>query len=72
MMLSGAHGAPEHGRALDFEYHGMVAVDAASAPLELVKLGRSGGKGRAQAPTVPYDEIRITIDLRQSRAAHAA
>jgi predicted transcriptional regulator len=40
--------------------------------LGLVKLGARGGKGRAQAPTVPYDEIQITIDLRQSRAAHAA
>jgi len=40
--------------------------------LGLVKLGARGGKGRAQAPTVPYDEIQITIDLRQPRAAHAA
>ncbi len=40
--------------------------------LGLVKLGAKGGKGRAQMPTVPYDEIRVTIDLRPSRAAHAA
>ena len=40
--------------------------------LGLVKLGAKGGKGRAQTPTVPYDEIRVTIDLRPSRAAHAA
>lgn len=40
--------------------------------LGLVKLGAKGGKGRAQLPTVPYDEIRVTIDLRPSRAAHAA
>src|ERR1039458_1117861 len=40
--------------------------------LGLVKLGAKGGKGRAQTPTVPYDEIQVTIDLRQPRAAHAA
>jgi predicted transcriptional regulator len=40
--------------------------------LGLVKLSAKGGKGRAQTPTVPYDEIQVTIDLRQPRAAHAA
>jgi predicted transcriptional regulator len=40
--------------------------------LGLVKLKARGGKGRAQAPMVPYDEIQVTIDLRQPRAAHAA
>jgi predicted transcriptional regulator len=40
--------------------------------LGLVKLGATGGKGRAQTPTVPYDEIQVTIDLRPPRAAHAA
>lgn len=40
--------------------------------LGLVKLGAKRGKGRAQTPTVPYDEIQVTIDLRQSRPAHAA
>lgn len=40
--------------------------------LGLVKLGTKRGKGRAQTPTVPYDEILVTIDLRQPRAAHAA
>ena len=40
--------------------------------LGLVKLGAKGGKGRAQMPTVPYDEIQVTIDLRQPRPAHAA
>ena len=40
--------------------------------LGLVKLGARGGKGRAQTPSVPYDEIQVTIDLRQSSAAHAA
>jgi predicted transcriptional regulator len=39
--------------------------------LGLVSLERLK-KGRAQAPTVPYDEIRVTIDLRQPREAHAA
>ena len=40
--------------------------------LGLVRLEAKGGKGRAQAPTVPYDEIQVTIDLRQPGAAHAA
>ncbi len=40
--------------------------------LGLVKLNAKGGKGRAQTPTVPYDEIQVTIDLRQPSAAHAA
>lgn len=39
--------------------------------LGLVMLEAKGGKGRAQAPTVPYDEIQVTIDLRQPHAAHA-
>jgi predicted transcriptional regulator len=40
--------------------------------LGLVRLEAKAGKGRAQAPTVPYDEIQITIDLRQPRAVRAA
>ncbi len=40
--------------------------------LGLVRLKVRGGKGRAQVPTVPYDEIQVTIDLRQPRAEHAA
>jgi len=40
--------------------------------LGLVRLEASGGKGRAQAPSVPYDEIHVTIDLRQPHEAHAA
>jgi predicted transcriptional regulator len=40
--------------------------------LGLVNLASQTGKGRAQAPTVPYDEIHVTIDLRQPHAAHAA
>jgi predicted transcriptional regulator len=40
--------------------------------LGLVRLEASGGKGRAQIPSVPYDEIHVTIDLRQANAAHAA
>jgi predicted transcriptional regulator len=40
--------------------------------LGLVRLEVSAGKGRAQTPTVPYDEIHVTIDLRQPQEAHAA
>ena len=40
--------------------------------LGLVRLEKGSGKGRAQTPTVPYDEIHVTIDLRQPHEAHAA
>jgi len=40
--------------------------------LGLVSLASRTGKGRAQAPSVPYDEIHVTIDLRQPREAPAA
>jgi predicted transcriptional regulator len=40
--------------------------------LGLVRLEKESGKGRAQTPTVPYDEIHITIDLRQPHEVHAA
>jgi predicted transcriptional regulator len=39
--------------------------------LGLVSLAPQTGKGRAQAPTVPYDEIHVTIDLRQPHEVHA-
>ena len=39
--------------------------------LGLVNLAPQAGKGRAKAPTVPYDEIRVTIDLHQLREIHA-
>ncbi|HYB91768.1 MAG TPA: hypothetical protein VEC38_12070, partial [Candidatus Binataceae bacterium] len=32
--------------------------------LGLVRLKASAGRGRAQTPSVPYDEIQVTIDLR--------
>lgn len=40
--------------------------------LGLIRLEASGAKGRAQTPTVPYDEIHVTIDLRQPHEAHPA
>jgi predicted transcriptional regulator len=40
--------------------------------LGLVKLDAGASKGRAQTPTVPYDEIHVTIDLRQPHEAHVA
>ena len=40
--------------------------------LGLVSLASRTGKGRAQAPSVPYDEIQVTIDLRQRREVPAA
>jgi len=40
--------------------------------LGLVTLETKTGKGRAQVPTVPYDEIQVTINLRHQHPAHAA
>jgi predicted transcriptional regulator len=40
--------------------------------LGLVTLETKAGKGRAQVPKVPYDEIQVTIDLRNQSPAHAA
>jgi predicted transcriptional regulator len=40
--------------------------------LGLVRLEAAASKGRAQRPTVPYDEIHVTIDLRQPHEVHAA
>ena len=39
--------------------------------LGLVRLESAAGKGRAQTPIVPYDEIHVTIDLRQPHEAAA-
>jgi predicted transcriptional regulator len=39
--------------------------------LGLVRLEGCTGKGRAQTSTVPYDEIHVTIDLRQPHEAAA-
>ena len=39
--------------------------------LGLVCLKGGSGKGRAQMPTVCYDEIRVTIDLRDPQEARA-
>jgi predicted transcriptional regulator len=40
--------------------------------LGLVKLTARGGKGKPQTPTVPYDEIHVTIDLREPAETRAA
>jgi predicted transcriptional regulator len=57
---------------LERDYKNVSTDIALLERLGLVKLGARSGKGRAQTPTVPYDEIQVTIDLRQPRAAHAA
>ena len=40
--------------------------------LGLVTLAASAGNGRAQVPTVPYDEIHVTIDLRRDQEVRPA
>jgi predicted transcriptional regulator len=58
---------------LERDYKNVSTDIALLERLGLVKLNaKGGGKGRAQTPTVPYDEIQVTIDLRPPRAAHAA
>jgi predicted transcriptional regulator len=57
---------------LERDYKNVSTDIALLERLGLVKLNAKGGRGRAQTPTVPYDEIQVTIDLRPPRAAHAA
>jgi predicted transcriptional regulator len=57
---------------LDRDYKNVSTDITLLERLGLVKLSAKGGKGRAHTPTVPYDEIQVTIDLRQPRSAHAA
>jgi predicted transcriptional regulator len=46
-----------------------VATDVALLErLGLISLRTQTGKGRAQAPSVPYDKIQLTVDLRQPGA----
>jgi predicted transcriptional regulator len=40
--------------------------------LGLVRLDSQRGKGRVQTPIVPYNEIRVTIYLRQPHTPNAA
>ncbi|MFZ1886779.1 MAG: hypothetical protein WAU33_02010 [Candidatus Binataceae bacterium] len=69
-----------HRPASILELAGLVKRDYKNVSMDITLLERLGvvtlktrvGKGRAQAPTVPYDEIRVTIDLRQPRPARAA
>jgi predicted transcriptional regulator len=40
--------------------------------LGLVRLEAKRGRGGAQMPTVPYDQIQVTIDLHHRHTAHTA
>ncbi len=46
------------------DYKNVNADIALLEHLGLVKLTESKGRGKPQVPTVPYDEIHLTIDLR--------
>ena len=69
-----------HRSASVHELSGLVGRDYKNVSTDITLLERLGlvsletrsGKGRAQNPTVPYDEIHVTIDLRQRHEAHAA
>jgi predicted transcriptional regulator len=61
------------------ELAGLVGRDYKNVSSDIVLLERLGlvnrapqtGKGGAHAPTVPYDEIHVTIDLRQPHEVQA-
>ena len=40
--------------------------------LGVVRLSAGRGKGKPRKPTIPYDEIRVTIDLHRSADTRAA
>lgn len=68
-----------HRPAVVHQLAGAVGRDYKNVSTDVALLERPGwvtsetraGKGRAQAPTVPYDEIHVTIDLRQPHEIHA-
>jgi predicted transcriptional regulator len=57
---------------LERDYKNVSTDIALLERLGLVSLAAQGGKGRGQTPTVPYDEIQVTIDLRQPHCIDAA
>jgi len=71
---------PRHRPASVHELAGLLRRDYKNVSTDITLLERLGlvsletrsGKGRAQTPTVPYDEIHVAIDLRQPHEAHAA
>jgi predicted transcriptional regulator len=55
------------------DYKNVNADLALLQRLGVVKLAGRTGRGKPQVPTVPYDEIHVSIDLRgraESRATH--
>ena len=69
-----------HHPASIHELAGLVKRDYKNVNTDVILLERLGvvtleskpGNGRAQTPSVPYDQIHVTIDLRQPRTARAA
>ena len=53
------------------DYKNVSADIALLEHLGLVKLTASPGRGKPQVPTVPYDEIHLTIDLRATESREA-
>jgi predicted transcriptional regulator len=76
MLLAIAHHRPSSVRVLaqllGRDYKNVGTDIALLERLGLVRLRTQRGRGRARRPIVPYDELRVTIDLRQRRHAHAA
>lgn len=59
-------------RLLGRDYKNVSDDVALFGRLGLVTLKSVAGKGKALAPSVPYDEIRVTIDLRRFGEVRAA
>jgi predicted transcriptional regulator len=54
------------------DYKNVSADVALLERLGVVRLSAGRGKGKPRKPAVPYDEIRVTIDLHRSAEARAA
>ncbi len=54
------------------DYKNVSADVALLERLGVVRLSAGRGKGKPRKPTIPYDEIRVTIDLHRSAEARAA
>lgn len=76
LLVTIAQSRPESVRALADQlgrnYKNVSADIALLEQLGLVACEERGGRGGPKTPTVPYDEIRVTIALRPHETAHAA
>lgn len=76
LLVTIAQSRPESVRALadqlGRDYKNVSADVALLEQLGLIVREERSGRGGPKTPTVPYDEIRVTIALRPDETAHAA